>query len=80
MEKINNEVASWRACFNTDAGKRVFGQILMDGGYFDTDLETEGEIAVQNFVKRMVKKLGVCGGPQDVNSYVQKLFELPSKL
>ncbi len=80
MEKKDNTVTSYRTCFGTDAGKRVLGDILMDAGYFDTDLTTEGEIAVQNFVKRIVKKLGVCGGPQDVGSYVQKLFELPSKL
>ncbi len=52
---------------------------MLDGGYFDCDLKTEGEIAVQNFVKQIVKNLGICGGPEDVGSYVQKLFELESK-
>ncbi len=79
MEKRNSQVASWRTCFNTDAGKRVLGQILIDGGYFDTDLKTEGEIAVQNFVKGIVKNLGIFNDPKDVSGYIQKLMELPNK-
>ena len=76
---MDNTVASHRACFGTDAGKRVLGQILIDGGYFDTDLKTEGEIAVQNFVKGIVKNLGIFNDPKDVSGYIQKLMELPSK-
>ncbi len=72
-------VTSYRTCFGTDAGKRTLGNILIDGGYFDTDLKTEGEIAVQNFVKGMIEKLGI-DGPKVVDSYVQKLFELPNKV
>ena len=79
MSEKSENIASFRACFGTDSGKRALGQILMDGGYFDTDLKTEGEIAVQNFVKKIVKNLGICKDPQDVGSYVQKLFELPNK-
>ena len=75
---MDNTVISYRTCFNTDAGKRNFGDILINGGYFDDDLKTEGEIAVQNFVKKMVKKLGI-DGPEVVDSYVNKLFELPNK-
>ncbi len=75
---MDNTVISYRTCFSTDAGKRTFGDILINGGYFDDDLKTEGEIAVQNFVKRMVKKLGI-DGPEIVGSYVNKLFELPNK-
>jgi len=77
MEKGSSNTTSYRTCFSTDAGKRVLGQILIDGGYFDCDLKTEGEIAVQNFVKQIVKNLGVCNNPKDVGSYIQKLFELP---
>ncbi len=75
---MDNTVISYRTCFGTDAGKRTFGDILINGGYFDDDLKTEGEIAVQNFVKKMVKKLGI-DGPEIVDSYVNKLFELPNK-
>ena len=79
MPEKNSQVASWRSCFGTDAGKRVLGQILIDAGYFDTDLTTEGEIAVQNFAKQIVKNLGIFNDPKDIGSYIQKLFELPSK-
>ncbi len=66
----------YRQCFMTDAGKRVLGDILINAGYFDTDLTTEGEIAVQNFAKRIVKKLGVCGTPESVLEYIDKILEL----
>lgn len=79
MAEQSETVASFRACFMTDPGKRVLGQILMDGGYFDTDLETEGELAVQNFVKKIVRNLGICQDPRGVGSYVQALMNLPSK-
>lgn len=71
-------VTSYRACFGTDAGKRVLGDILINAGYFDTDLTTQEEQAVQNFAKGIVKKLGI-SGPNIVGPYIQKLFELPSK-
>ena len=76
---MDNTVTSHRTCFGTDAGKRVLGHILLEGGYFDTDLKTEGEIAVQNFVKGIVKNLGIFDDPKDVGLYIQKLMELPSK-
>jgi hypothetical protein len=76
LEKITNEVASYRTCFSTDAGRRVLADILINAGYFDTDLTTAGEIAVQNFVKQIVKKLGVGDTPQKVNEYVNNLFNL----
>ncbi len=78
MAKKNSEtVTASRQCFSTDAGRKVLGQILIDAGYFDTDLVTEGEIAVQNFAKQIVKNLGICTKPEDMSFYVNKLFELP---
>ena len=75
---MDNTLVTYRTCFSTDAGRRVLGDILINGGYFDIDLKTEGEIAVQNFVKTIIKKLGV-DGPEVVDSYVQKILELPNK-
>ena len=69
-------INSYRACFMTDAGKRVLGHLLIEGGYFDSDLKTESEIAVQNFVKRIFRNLGICSKPDSVKFYVDKLFEL----
>ena len=73
---MDDYISSYRSCFSTDAGRRVLADILADGGYFDTDLKTEGEIAVQNFVKKIIKKLGICRKPEDISSYVNKLMEL----
>jgi len=60
----------------TDAGKRVLGDLLIQGGYFDTDLKTVEEIAVHNFVKKIFKNLGIVSKPDSVTGYVNKLFEL----
>jgi len=79
VSEKSETVAVFRACFGTDSGKRALGQILLDGGYWDANLKTEGEIAVQNFVKKIVKNLGIFKDPNDIDSYVQKLFELPNK-
>ncbi len=81
-EKGMSQVASYRACFGTDAGKRVLEHLLTDAGYFDTDLFSEGDIAVQNFAKKIIKNLGVFRivnkKVTGVDAYVNKLFELPS--
>jgi len=79
QEKISNELASYRACFSTDAGRRVLSDILINSGYFDTNLQTEGEVAVQNFSKRILKKMGIGTTPQKANEYVNNLFNLSSE-
>ncbi len=79
MAKVNDEVASYRTCFSTDAGQRVLGDILLEAGFFDTDKFTPEEIAVQNFAKKILKKIGICKDPKDMDGFVQKLFELPNK-
>ncbi len=79
MAKVNDEVASYRTCFSTDAGKRVLGDILLSAGLWDDDKFTTEEIAVQNFAKTIIRKLGICKDPKDMGVFVQKLFELPNK-
>ena len=66
----------YRTCFMSDAGKLVLGHLLADAGYFDTDLKTEGEIAVQNFVKKILKHIGATDSPEKIKQYVNKLFEI----
>ncbi len=70
-------ITTYRTCFSTDAGRRALGDILISAGYFDHDLTSEGEIAVQNFARAIVKKMGVCRGPDNIGLYVNKLLELP---
>ena len=79
MKKPDSQTVSYRQCFTSDAGRWTLGDILINGGYFDTDLKTEGEIAVQNFVKRIVKKLGICSTPESISEYINKLFELKAE-
>ena len=76
MKKRNDELASYRTCFSTDSGRRVLADILVNSGYFDSNLTTEGEIAVQNFAKRIIKKLGIGDTPQKAQEYVNNLFNL----
>jgi len=70
--------ADFRACFSTAAGRRTLGKILIDGGYFDTDLTRPEEVAVQNFVKLILKNCGFVP-LENIESYINKLFELPVK-
>ena len=70
------QINSYRQCFSSDAGKRVLGHLLLEAGYFDTDLSTPEEIAVQNFAKKILKNMGI-HKLETVDYYVDKLFELP---
>jgi len=79
-ERKDTTVVDYRATFSTDAGKRVLAHLLLESGYFDCDLKTEGEIAVLNFVKKIIRNLGICTEPKDVAGFVQKLMELPNKI
>lgn len=78
MAEIDNQTITYRTCFSTDAGKRVLGQLLIDAGYFDIDLKTLEELAVLNFAKKIIVNLGICNTPDSIDSFVNKLFELPS--
>ena len=73
---MDSTITDFRTCFGTDAGRRVLGHLLIEGGYFDSDLETEGELAVQNFTKRIFRNLGICSKPESVRGYIDKLFEI----
>ena len=60
----------------TDAGRRVLGHLLLDGGYFDADMTSTEEMAVRNFVTRILHKCGIGSKPQTMSGFVDKLFEL----
>ncbi len=87
MAKANSNTTSYRTCFLTDAGKRTLGDILSEAGFFDTDLKTSEEMAVENFAKKILRKMGLCGedpehswlSPDNFDSFIQKLSELPNK-
>ena len=69
-------INSYRACFMTDAGRRVLGHLLLDAGYFDADLTSVEEIAVRNFVTRILHNCGIGRQPQSMSGFVNKIFEL----
>lgn len=82
MPKGMGQIASYRTCFSTDAGKRVLGHLLLEAGYFDVDLKTPEEIAVLNYAKKILKNIGLFSKEGNkvvgIDSFVNKLFELPS--
>lgn len=67
----------YRQCFGTDAGKKVLGDMLIQAGHFDKDLATEAEMAVNNFMNMILTNTGIYS-VENVDGYVQKLFELKS--
>lgn len=67
----------YRECFNTASGRRVLGHLLIQGGFFDNNTAPE-EIAVENFVKDILRELGMYD-LSNVEGLVDKLFELPVK-
>lgn len=85
MAKKDSQITSYRTFFASDAGKRVLGDILAEAGMFDTDVKTPEEMAVLNFAKTILKKMGLCGEREpnswlsvnNIGSFIQKLSELP---
>ena len=76
MNQPSDTERAYRTCFSTDAGRLVLGDILANAGYFDCDVHSEGEIAVQNFARSILKKMGVFGSPEKIKPYVDKIMEL----
>jgi len=69
----------YRTCFSTGSGKMVLTDLLMEAGFFDDDLKNIEELAVENFVKKILHKMGVYD-KKDLNQqarFVDKIFELP---
>jgi hypothetical protein len=69
----------YRACFMTDAGKYVLADLLRHCGYFDTDLKTTEEIAVQNFVKKILMNMGIVTTPDKIPEFVNAILSLKAE-
>jgi len=69
----------YRQCFSTLSGRKVLTDMLMQSGYFDADLTTEGEIAVRNFMVSILYKMGVYNTAdlEQQQRFVDKLFDIP---
>jgi len=71
----------YRACFSTGPGKVVLTDLLMEAGFFDTDL-SDNDIAVESFVKKILYKMGIYD-KKDLSQqsrFVNNLFELQVEL
>ena len=66
----------YRNCFSSDVGKRVLGHMLLEAGFFDSDLKTSDELAVENFMKNVLKIIGVYDHPDKMKQLVDKLMEI----
>ena len=68
--EVNYTQMDYRNCFSTDVGRRVLGHMLLEAGFFDTDLKTPEEIAVENYVKNILKVMGVYDDPAKIGQIV----------
>ena len=65
-----------RNCFSTDVGKRVLGWMLLEAGFFDSDLKTTDELAVENYVKNILKQMGVYDSPEKMGQVIDGLMNV----
>jgi hypothetical protein len=74
----------YRTCFNTSSGRIVLTDLLMEAGFFDTDLYggKGEEVLVENFAKKILYKLGIYDVKRlkQQQRFVDKLFELPVEI
>lgn len=64
-----------RECFSSDSGQAALGLLLLDSGYYDDNLAPE-DVAVENFMKRILKKMGI-NTTDNVRQMIRHMMELP---
>ena len=65
-----------RNCFSTDVGKRVLGHLLLTAGFFDSDIKTTEDAAVENFMKTILKQMGIYDHPDKMTQVVNGLINV----
>ncbi len=68
----------YRNCFGTGSGKIVLKNILMEATLFE-QINTPEEMAVENFVKTILHKMGEYGDVRRNETIIDRLFNLPRK-
>ncbi|MGR3292483.1 MAG: hypothetical protein ACUZ9M_00540 [Candidatus Scalindua sp.] len=58
MSKDRCTVTDHKTCFSTDSGMRVLANLMTEAKFFDI-ITTPEEMAVENFVKILLSKIGV---------------------
>ena len=64
-----------RRCFSTPDGRRVLGMLLIELGFFDQN-KTPEQMALTNFAKSLLRRIGFTDKPQKIDTLVNKLFEI----
>lgn len=68
----------YRNCFGTGSGKIVLKNILIEAKLFE-QINTPEEMAVENFVKTILHKMGEYGDVRRNETIIDKLFNIPRK-
>ena len=66
----------YRATFSTDSGKKVLAHLLADMGFWDSTIGTPEEIAVVNYAKKILMRIGVIG-IQNLDYYANMFVNAP---
>jgi hypothetical protein len=76
MAKKDNKQVAFRQCFLTPDGRRCLTFILIEAGYFDTDIKGYDELAVLNFAKKILANIGIFK-LKTAESFVNQILDLP---
>ena len=76
MTEPNYTQMDLRNCFSTDVGKRVLGYMLLEAGFFDSDLKTTDAIAVENYMKNILKTMGIYDKPEKMGQFIDGLLNV----
>lgn len=68
----------YRNCFGTGSGKIVLKNILMEAKIFE-QISTPEEMAVENFAKTILHKMGEYGDVRRNETIIDRLFNIPRK-
>ena len=66
----------YRDTFSTPSGKRVLAHLLADMGFYDSKIYTVEEIAVANYAKKILIRLGVIG-TQNLDYFANMFVNAP---
>jgi hypothetical protein len=67
----------YRQCFQSEHGKRVLANMMLEAKFFD-HTHTPEEQAVENFMKTILAKTG-CYNKGNIDAYINNLMALPRK-
>jgi hypothetical protein len=73
---VDKVIDYYRDCFSTPSGKRVLAHLLADMGYFDNNLKSPEEVAVANYAKTLLVRLGIIG-TQNLDYFANMFINAP---